>query len=89
MKINVSHIAKLSRLTFSEQEMKKFDKDMSGIIEMVEKLPEMNEISSLIDVENKMELRTDEAQKLFKRDDLLKNAPQVEAGCVVVPKVIE
>ncbi|MEG0895322.1 MAG: Asp-tRNA(Asn)/Glu-tRNA(Gln) amidotransferase subunit GatC [Oscillospiraceae bacterium] len=36
-----------------------------------------------------MELREDVVENKFKRDEILKNAPQIKAGCIVVPKVIE
>ena len=36
-----------------------------------------------------MQLRQDEIRPSLKRDQLLQNAPQTQAGCVVVPKVVE
>ena len=43
-----------------------------------------------LDTENPMTLREDVAvQNKFSRDELLKNAPEVQAGCLVVPKTVE
>ncbi|MDF2567449.1 MAG: gatC [Oscillospiraceae bacterium] len=89
MKIDINHIAKLSRLKFSDDEAKKFENEMQSILDMVENLPPMEDIGALIDPENPMEMRKDEAVNLYKRDELLANAKQTQAGCVVVPKVVE
>ena len=42
-----------------------------------------------MDPSNPMQLRQDEIRPSLKRDQLLQNAPQTQAGCVVVPKVVE
>lgn len=89
MKIDIKHIAKLSRLKVSENEIEKFEKDMENIVSMIENLSELNDTGSLLDKNNSMTLREDVAHNEFKRDELLKNAPQLKAGCVVVPKVVE
>lgn len=89
MKIDIKHIAKLSRLKVSENEIEKFEKDMENIVSMIENLSELNDTGSLLDKNNSMTLRKDVAHNEFKRDELLKNAPQLKAGCVVVPKVVE
>ena len=44
---------------------------------------------ALIDPDHPMTMRQDEAENTFRRDELLKNAPQVQAGCVVVPRIVE
>ena len=56
---------------------------------MVEKLPELTSKESLLDPENTMELRPDVVQPSFPRDEMLKNAPETAAGCLMVPKVVE
>ena len=90
MEIDIRHIAKLSRLKIEENEVKKFVQEMQSIIQMVEKLPEMPDTgAALIDPDHPMKLRPDEVHHEYRREDILKNAPQVQAGCVVVPKVVE
>ena len=42
-----------------------------------------------VDTENTMELRADEVIPSASREDMLMNAPQVAAGCIVMPKVVE
>ena len=88
MEIDIKKIAKLSRLAIEPGREEKFQKDMQNIIEMVERLPEM-EIGDLSPkVEDTMTLREDVVEPSLPRDEVLKNAPQVAAGCVVVPKTV-
>lgn len=89
MKIDMKRLAKLSKLSFSPEEELKFEKEMENIVAMVEKLPDIDASGALIDPENPMEMRADVANKVYNRDELLKNAPEVMAGCIVVPKVVD
>ena len=89
MDIDIKHIAKLSRLKVSDEEVQKFEKEMQAIIQMVEKLPSVDASGPLIDPQNPMELRKDVVNHEYRREDILRNAPQTQAGCVVVPKVVE
>ena len=66
----------------------KFQKDMQNIIEMVERLPEMETGDLSPKVEDTMTLREDVVEPSLPRDEVLKNAPQVAAGCVVVPTTV-
>ena len=78
MEIDIKKIAKLSRLAIEPEREEKFQKDMQNIIDMVEQLPEMEAGDLSPKVEDAMALR----------EDVVKNAPQVAAGCVVVPKTV-
>ncbi|MEG2428828.1 MAG: Asp-tRNA(Asn)/Glu-tRNA(Gln) amidotransferase subunit GatC [Oscillospiraceae bacterium] len=89
MQIDIKHLAKLSRLKTTPDEEKKFETQMQSIISMVEKLPEINEDESLLDTKNPMKCREDIIENNFKREEILSNAPKMQAGCVVVPKIIE
>ena len=90
MKIDINHIAKLARLKMDEQQAEKFAGQMEGIIDMVASLPEIEGVASGLDPANPMRLREDVAiASSAKRSEILANAPQVEAGCVVVPRVVE
>lgn len=89
MEIDIKRLAKLSRLKFSPEEERKFQGEMEKIVAMVEKLPDIDKSGSLIDPDSPMELRKDQPEQRFSRDELLKNAPEIQAGCVVVPKVVE
>lgn len=88
MEIDIKKIAKLSRLAIEPEREEKFQKDMQNIIEMVERLPEMETWDLSPKVEDTMTLREDMVEPSLPRDEVLKNAPQVAAGCVVVPKTV-
>lgn len=67
----------------------KFESEMENIVGMVEKLPDIQDEMTL-DPDNPMILRKDVAvQDKFTRQELMQNAPQVKAGCLVVPKTVE
>lgn len=89
MSIDIRHVAKLARLRIEDDKLEKFEKEMQSIVDMVENLPDIQEELTL-DKDNAMTLREDVAvQNKFTRNELLKNAPQVQAGCLVVPKTVE
>ncbi|MCI6560814.1 MAG: Asp-tRNA(Asn)/Glu-tRNA(Gln) amidotransferase subunit GatC [Ruminococcus sp.] len=89
MSIDIRHIAKLSRLRIEDEKLAKFEKDMEAIVAMVDRLPDIEEELTL-DAGDAMPLRKDEAvPNKFTRDELIANAPEVQAGCLVVPKTVE
>ncbi len=89
MQIDIQHIAKLSRLFIEEEKVEKFQKEMQSIVAMCEKLPPMDGEYTAVDPSNPMRLRQDLVKPSLNREQLLQNAPQTQAGCVVVPKVVE
>ena len=89
MKIDINHLAKLARLKFSAAEEEKLAGEMEKILGMVENLPDLDASGPLIDRNSPMSLRPDQAYDRNNRKELLQNAPEVQAGCVVVPKVVE
>ncbi len=88
LKIDIKHIAKLSCLHVDEENVPILEKQMNDMIEMVENLPELSDRNLNPSVENKMELRKDVIEPSFSRDIILANAPQKQAGCIVVPKTV-
>ena len=89
MEIDIRHIAKLSRLKISDDELSGYEKEMGDIIAMVEAMPEISD-ELTVDPDNAMNLRRDEiTPQKFSRDEILKNAPKTVAGCVVVPKTVD
>lgn len=89
MNIDIKHIAKLARLRIEDDQLDKFESEMENIVGTVEKLPDIQDEMTL-DPDNPMILRKDVAvQDKFTRQELMQNAPQVKAGCLVVPKTVE
>lgn len=90
MKIDIKHVAKLARLRIEDEKLAKFEKDMETIVDMVDNMPDIEGTLNLLDEENPMALREDKAvTDKFRREELLANAPEVQAGCLVVPKTVE
>lgn len=87
--IDIRHIAKLARLHVEEDEIPKLEKQMGEIVGMVENLPEFTDTNLPLNKEDAMKLRHDEIRDSMKREEILKNAPATEAGCIVVPKIVE
>lgn len=89
MNIDIKHIAKLARLHIEDDQLEKFECEMQNIVNMVENLPDIKDELTL-DEKNPMILRKDKAvTDKYTRQELMANAPQVKAGCLVVPKTVE
>ncbi|HIS25172.1 MAG TPA: Asp-tRNA(Asn)/Glu-tRNA(Gln) amidotransferase subunit GatC [Candidatus Faeciplasma gallinarum] len=87
--IDLKHIAKLARLRIDDSELKRYESEMTDIINMVNSLPEINE-ELCLDPDQAMILREDKlSDDKISRDEMLSNAPKVVAGCVVVPKIVD
>lgn len=95
MKIDENDIikaAKLARIDLSSEEKDEFSKQLSGIIEYVEKINELDTAAvaaadHIVEVSNVF--RKDVVKKSFERDELALNAPDFKDGYIVVPKIIE
>lgn len=91
-KEQLKHIANLSNLSFSDDELDKYLEDMTGIVDFVNQLNEINtddvEITTSILGEYNI-FREDEVKKSFDRELLLKNAPDSQDGMFKIPKVID
>ena len=89
MEIDIMRLAKLAKLSIPEDKVDEFRKKMEDIIQMVENLPDLDTEGSLVDPTDTMELRKDEVQPSFPRDEMLQNAPYTAAGCILIPKVVD
>ena len=87
--INIRHIARLARLHVDDGDIARFEREMAGIVKMVEKLPDFSDTRLPLDEKDAMKLREDVVRPSMPREKVLMNAPKTEAGCVVVPKVVE
>ena len=91
-KDTVKHIAKLARISLDEKKINSLSKDLSSIIEFIEKLNELNTeqtapLTSIINAS--LQSRKDEVLDGKIRDQILKNSPETNEEFFVVPKVIE
>lgn len=91
-KEEIKHIANLSRLNISEDELDKYAQDLSNIVDMSNEISKLNTdnvkpTAHVLDIKNVF--RKDEVKPSFDRDTILQNAPTKESGCISVPKVVE
>ncbi|MFQ9094852.1 MAG: Asp-tRNA(Asn)/Glu-tRNA(Gln) amidotransferase subunit GatC [Ruminococcus sp.] len=89
MKIDIAHIAKTFPTSYRAGENGQVRKDMAAIVDMVDRLPDVEDELTL-DAAHPMKLREDVAvEHKFRREEMLANAPEVQSGCLVVPKTVE
>jgi aspartyl-tRNA(Asn)/glutamyl-tRNA(Gln) amidotransferase subunit C len=85
-------IAHLSRLEFEEKDADKMMRDMSAIVDWVEKLKEVDTegVEPLTTMSHEINaLRDDETKEHLSHERALRNAPQKDADYFRVPKVLE
>lgn len=88
----VEHVALLARLELTEAEKERDMNELNQILEHLERLNELDTsdvppTSHAIPMTNV--LREDEVRPSLPRDAALQNAPDPEAGCFRVPRVVE
>ncbi|HEY9165129.1 MAG TPA: Asp-tRNA(Asn)/Glu-tRNA(Gln) amidotransferase subunit GatC [Candidatus Kryptonia bacterium] len=89
---DVEHIAKLAKLSFTEDEKSKFTEQFNEILAFVEKLKELDTsnvepLSHVIELQNVF--REDAVKPSLTTDEALKNAPAKNDKFFKVPKVID
>ncbi len=88
----VGKIAKLARIAVSEEEKPHLATEISSILQWVEQLGEVNTdgvplMTSVAAM--KLPLRADVVTDGNQQEAVIKNAPESDYGCFVVPKVVE
>ena len=91
-KDTVKHISKLARISLDDKKIEGLAKDLSSIMQFIEKLNQLNTdntipLTSIINASLKS--RGDEVKDGKIRDQILKNSPDKNKEFFVVPKVIE
>jgi len=89
---HVAKIAKLARISVTEEEKEKLAGEIGGILKFVEQLSEVDtgdvaDVASV--VEHTLPMREDVVSDGNYPDRVLANAPAMEYDCFVVPKVID
>lgn len=87
-----NHVAKLAKLSFSEDELHQFTDQLGEIIDLVETLEEVDttDVALTSNVNHEINVvRKDESIKGTDRDELMKNAPESENGFIKVPAIID
>jgi aspartyl-tRNA(Asn)/glutamyl-tRNA(Gln) amidotransferase subunit C len=84
----VLHVARLSRLALTEEEVETMSRELSGILEHVDRIAELDldqvePTDHVVDLENV--LRPDEPRPSWPRERMLEQAPDPADGAFRVP----
>lgn len=88
----IKHIANLSRLNVSDNELDKYAETLSNIVNMANEINQLdtdNVKPTAHVLENVNVFRKDEVKSSYPREKILENAPTKESGCISLPKVVE
>ena len=88
----VRHIADLAKLNIKDEEIEKYQKQLSDIMTEIDKIVEVeieNDDIMISLTDNKNCYSEDVVEQHISRDDAFKNAKNVKANYITVPKVIE
>lgn len=92
MEIDISHVAKLANLPLNKEEKEKFEKQLSPILDYIEKLNEVDTknvetTSQVTGLENV--LRDDEPSPSLSQEEVLSNAESQYNGLFKVKAILE
>ncbi len=90
----IKHIAKLARIKLSEEEVEKFRKELSAILDFVGQLsdldiPEAEAGKQIMDLKNIFREDKETGLVKDKGQKLINQAPKKKDGFVEVPKILE
>ena len=91
----VRYVADLANLSFSDEEVRRFARDLDGILEHMDKLNELDtsQVEPMAQVlyaaEETATLRPDRERPPLGTEAALANAPKKGAGYFKVPRIIE
>lgn len=87
----IEYLARLSRLQLTEEEIPVYQRQLTGIVALMEQLAAID-VSSVPETAHALEavnvFRADEPAPSFPREKLLENAPEARGGAFAVPKVL-
>ena len=88
---DIQHIAKLARLTLSDEEQKKLGPQLAKIVEYIDQMSQLDTTdveptSHVLPIQNVF--REDEPKQNFPDSDLISHAPKQDKGHYEVPQVI-
>ncbi len=89
---DLDYVARLARIHIDDEKKERLTHDMEAVIRFADKLAELDTenvepIAHALPVNNVF--RKDEIVPSYDREELLKNAPEKDAGCYSVPKIVE
>ncbi|WP_125980889.1 Asp-tRNA(Asn)/Glu-tRNA(Gln) amidotransferase subunit GatC [Loigolactobacillus iwatensis] len=93
-KEQVTHVADLARLSFTDEELGQFTDQLSQITDMFNELQEVDTkgvepMTHVVDLVNVLRDDVPAAANPQEREALLKNAPDAEDGYIKVPAILD
>lgn len=88
----VKHLAELSRLEFTPEELENFKTEFSKTMEHIEAINSVNTDEVVLRprvLNAQTELRPDEIKSGLTKEQVIKDAPESIGGSIVVPTVVE
>ena len=88
----VKHIANLAKLNVTEEEMNKYQKQLTDILTEIDKILKVDIANDEIMIspsDNKNCYSEDVIESHISKSDALKNAKRVKGDYIIVPKVME
>ena len=84
------HLAELSKIEFTDDELQKMTADMTSIIELMDKVCEFDtsKPAYALDAVDYNDLRKDEHRNSYPTEEIVSNAKNVKNNSFVVPKVV-
>lgn len=88
---DIEYVARLAKLKLHDDEKEKLISQLGDIVEFANKISKLDTngvkpTNHILDVKNVF--REDEIKASYGREEILKNAPSKEAGCIVVPSIM-
>ena len=90
-KEEVLHVADLARISLTEEEISKYQKELKKLLDDVEKINEVkgyDDDTIIACWENNAELRKDESGEMLDPKEVVNNAPRHSGNYIEVPVVI-
>ena len=87
----VKHIADLAKLNIKEEEMVKYQAQLTDILSEIDKILKVDIEGNIMisPTNNKNCFSEDTVENHLTKDDIFKNAKRVKGDYIIVPKVIE
>ncbi len=88
---DIQHLAELSSLTFTQEEMENFVPEFNNILNMINQINQADNneeyvFTNAVDIQD---LREDIVGESISQEQALINAPKQRKGCFNVPRVVE
>ena len=86
----IEHLAELSKLKFTDEEIKEFAKDFESLVELADLVKNADITGEThLNIMDMSELREDVVEKSTDVELLLCNSPIVKNDSIVVPRIME